>query len=114
MPTQQINKGQWTQFLNDFSRAHEGQTATVEAFGPGTGAHHEARALPFGGFEVETKEPGHIIVMLGTETDDHISHTVTSPVQVWHKAGPDEANEVVEIRSEDGIGLVIKFAPPQG
>lgn len=114
MPTQQINANQWTQFLDDFSRSHEGQPATVEAFGPGTGDHHEARALPLNGFEVETKAPGHIIVMLGTERDDHLSHTVTAPVQVWHKAGPDEANEVVEIRSDDGIGLVIKFAPPQG
>lgn len=114
MATRQIERSHWKQFLNNFSRTHEGRAVTVKAFGPGTGDHHEARELPFAGFEAETAEAegaGHIIVMLGTNKNDHVSHLVNAPVQVWHKSGPDEPDEVVELRSDDGVALVIKFLP---
>ncbi len=109
MATQQIERSSWKQFLEGFSRSHEGRPVTVKAFGPGTGDHHEARELPFSGFEAETEGAGKIIVMLGTEKSDHVSHSVNAPVQVWHKSGPDEPDEVVELRSDDGVALVIKF-----
>lgn len=109
MATRQIERGNWKQFLQDFSRSHEGRAVSVKAFGPGTGDHHEARELPFAGFEDETDGAGKIIVMLGMEKSDHVSHTVNAPVQVWHKSGADEPDEVVELRSDDGVALVIKF-----
>ena len=109
MATQQIHREQWAQFLNGFSKSHAGKLASLDAFGPGTGDHHEARPLPFAGFEVEADAPGHIIVMLGTERADHVSHTITAPVQVWHKSGPDEADEVVEVRADDGVSIIVRF-----
>ncbi len=113
MATRQIERGDWKRFLEDFSRSHEGRLVTIKAFGPGTGDHNEAREMPFAGFEAETEGAGHIIVMLGTEKKDHISHSVTAPVQVWHKSGQDEPDEVVELRSDDGVALIIKFASPR-
>ena len=110
MATQQIERGHWKQFLEEFSRNHEGRPVTVKAFGPGTGDHHEARDLPFAGFEAETEGAGHIIVMLGTQKNDHVSHSVNAPVQIWHKSGQDELDEVVELRSDDGVALIVKFA----
>lgn len=111
MATRQIERGHWKQFLEDFSRSHEGRAVSVKAFGPGTGDHQEARELPFAGFEAEIEGAGHIIVMLGTDKNDHASHSVNAPVQVWHKSGHDEPDEVVELRSEDGVALIIKFSP---
>ncbi len=111
MATRQIERGHWKQFLEDFSRSHEGRVVSVKAFGPGTGDHQEARELPFAGFEAEIEGAGHIIVMLGTGKNDHVSHSVNAPVQVWHKSGHDEPDEVVELRSEDGVALIIKFSP---
>ncbi len=113
MATRQIERGHWKQFLEEFSRSHEGRLVTVKAFGPGTGDHQEARELPFAGFEAETVGAGHIIVMLGTQQNDHVSHSVNAPVQIWHKSGQDEPDEVVELRSDDGVALIIKFSPPR-
>lgn len=111
MATQQIERGHWKKFLEDLSYSHEGRPVTVKAFGPGTGDHHEARQMPFAGFEEETQGEGKIIVMLGTDKHDHVSHSVNAPVQVWHKSGHEEPNEVVELRAGDGVALVITFTP---
>ena len=110
MAITEIFRDDWKSALTDFSRDHEGWLARVQEFGPGTGSHEQAQGMPFIGLEVEGHAPHlSVSVILGTETDDHVTHTVTSPTQVWNKTGEDAMEDVLEIHSADGLTMILRL-----
>ncbi len=111
MATQEIRQDEWGTFLDAFSKLHDSQPASMQIEGAGTGSHQEARDLPFAGASFETKgsDSGSIILMLGTDKDDHLTHTVVDAAQIWHDSGDDTGQEVLEIRSGDGQNVLIRF-----
>lgn len=111
MATQEIGRDQWGTFFDDFSQKHDTQPASMQITGAGTGSHQEARNLPFAGVTFETKgsDTGSIVILLGTEKDDHLSHTIQDATQVWHDSGDDTGQEVLEIRSGEGQNVLVRF-----
>ena|SRR5579883_2290720 len=107
MPTRQIEPEQWKPFLEDFSRRHQGVTVEIEIADPEAGTQEEVRSLPFVGisFEAKGSDADSIEVLAGTETEDHIAHTIFRPKKIYHKEAAglisDEVNqdEVLEITS---------------
>ena len=115
MATREIDREEWTSSLNEFNRRHEGKIASVQEFGPGTLSHDEVRHLPFAGLIVEIDEgrADSISVMLGTEVADHVTHSITAPTEIWVRTGSDIMGEMLEIRSEDGRTMVLRFHQEQ-
>ena len=109
MPTRQIEPNEWKDFLDDFSRRHQGVIVAIETADPEAGTQNEVSALPFVGinFQVKGSEADTIEVMAGTEKEDHVEHTIFRPKAIYHKdaAGlvSDEINqdEILEITSAD-------------
>lgn len=109
MPTRQIEATQWKEYLEDFSRRHQGAQIAIETADPEAGTQEEARWLPFVGisFEIKGSEADSIEILAGTETADHLTHTIFRPKKVYHKEGAgiasDEVNqdEILEITSAD-------------
>ena len=108
MDIREIDREEWGRFFDDFSKRHAGRKINVEAYGPGTNPHHEIRALPFVGIVYEPKSEGAIEIIVGADPENHVSHTVIDPIHVWVRA--EEAGDIVEIRSDDGVTCLLRFA----
>ncbi len=118
MATREIAKAEWPAFLDEFSRARQGALVTIEVVDPQTGPRFPARRLPLVGLSYEDKEGESIVIIAGTEASDHLSHTVTRPVHLYHKEGAglisEEVNphEILEITSADYPPITsLRFEP---
>ena len=121
MPTREIARTEWKTYFDDFSRARAGELVSVELiYSPQGDPQFPWNKLPLMGFTYEEKdgESGTIEITAGGEEDNSQTHTVTSPVHVYHKNArgliSDEVNrdEVVEITSTDDPRIVfLHFTP---
>jgi hypothetical protein len=109
MDIREIARAQWSEFFNRYSRDHTGKQVTIEAYGPGTNPHEEARALPFAGITYEPKSSD-IQILLGTKDNDLLSQTVIHPTHVWVRPGEAGLPDIVEIRSQDGITFLLRIS----
>jgi hypothetical protein len=109
MQTQEIARSEWEHFLDEFSKLHQGERATVQVIGEEDGVQTEAESLPFVGISAEVKgsEKGAIVVMLGTEADDHVEHEVRNASRLWQKPSGD----ALEIDSTDGTKTILLLEP---
>jgi hypothetical protein len=111
MPTQEIPHGEWTTFLDTFSRQHEGWLATLEVMGTDIGAQEEARDLPFEGITATSKDSASetIAITLGKTAEDHVTHTITQPTRIWLEQTSQGANAALEIESADAVKTLLRF-----
>jgi len=108
MPTQEIQRNEWVSFFDSFSRRHRGWLVTVEIMDPEIGDQTEARDLPLEGITAELNERGtdQIEIIVGNQADSHVSNSVVDPKQVWLKSSDLGADEVLEIKRENGTVLI--------
>src|SRR5436305_10779224 len=99
----EIPRAEWVEFLDGFSRQHEGWLVTVEVFGAEIGAQVEAQQLPLVGITAELKRDGEksISIIAGEETEAHITHTVTQPPHVRLEQTESGADAALQIESAD-------------
>ena len=120
MPTREIARSEWKTYFDDFSRTRRDENVTVELiFSPQADPQFALERLPLIGITYEEKgsEAGTFEIMVGGETTDSLTHTVTNPVHVYHKnaAGliSEEVNpdEVLEFTSTDDPRITyLRFA----
>jgi len=103
----EVPREKWGHFFDEFTRKHAGKRINVDFYGPGTSPHREIHSLPFVGIVYEPKSSD-IEIAVGTEAADHVSHTVNDPIHVWVKE--DEHGDIVEVRSDDGVTSLLRFA----
>jgi len=113
METQEITRGQWQRFLDDFSKQHQGDRATLQVIGDDVGVQTEAQSLPFVGISAEEagSAKGAITVMLGTEAEDHIQHQIDAPSRLWQRATGDHAKDALEIEATNGTKTILQLEP---
>jgi hypothetical protein len=114
MSTQEIPRDQWKNFLDRFSRQHEGWLATLEILGADIGAQQEARDLPLEGISASSKddESRTIAISLGKTPEDHVTHAITEPNRVWLEETPEGAAAALEIESADEVKTLLRFRSP--
>lgn len=111
MRTQEIPRNEWPVFLDSFTRRYEGWLADVEIFGLEIGSQMEEQELPFEGITAELGDgkPDRIEIMLGAEPDDHITHTITAPLQVSVEKNDKGADTALAIKAPDGTTTLLRF-----
>lgn len=111
MKTREIPREEWNQFFDSFSRQHEGWLVTLEVLGQEIGAQVEEHDLSFGGIVNEWDEihGNQIVIMLGTKPQDHISHSIDRPVQVFLEQTDEGADVALLVRAADGITALLRF-----
>ena len=118
MTTQEIPRHEWSQFLDKFSRQHEGWLGTLEVFATDFGAQVEVRERPFEGVTMASSVngPETIAISLGKSPEDHLTHTIAKPKRVWLEQTSAGANAALEIESEDDTKTLLRFRsalPPE-
>ena len=116
MPTNEIPRERWPDFLHNFSSAHQGWLATVEVFGDELGAQVEARELPFEGITAEMNKPGsdRIALMIGGRPDSHVTHTITGATHIRLDQTEYGENEALQIEAPGQAVTLVRFRPPIG
>ncbi len=114
MSTQEIPRDQWKNFLDRFSRQHEGWLATLEVLGADIGAQQEARDLPLEGITATSTddESRAIAISLGKTPEDHVTHAITKPTRVWLEQTSEGAAAALEIESADEVKTLLRFRSP--
>jgi hypothetical protein len=115
MSTTEVTRNEWSSFFETFSKQHEGWLATLEVFGDEVGAQTEAVELPFEGISLNSdEEPESVVINLGGTPDDHISHMIEHPRQVWLRQTAEGTNQAIEIEEEDHQKTLLRFRSDAG
>lgn len=114
MATQEIPKDQWQEFLDTFSRLHQGWLADVQVLGDQTSRHYEAKGLPFRGATYETKGSGknEVSIFIDQSPKEDITHTVSSPVHIRLEQTDSGVDQGLEVEAQDGTKTVVRFRNP--
>jgi len=105
MDTREIARESWIEFLDGFSRRHEGALVNVEVLG-GAGAQTEAHERPLEGISSE-HEGRRIAITLGP-SDRPAEHVIQSPshLRVQEEGDSDLS---LQIESSDGETTLLSF-----
>lgn len=112
--TQEIARGDWAAFAEDFSKQHAGAAATLEAVGPDVGDQYAAENLPFVGMTLERKgsDAGALVLMLGTEGADHLERLIAAPQSLRVHVSPN-GETVLQIQANDEPTLLLHLQTPK-
>ncbi len=112
--TQNIERGEWAAFAEDFSKQHQGAIASLESVGVDDGDQYAAENLPFVGMTLESKgsAAGSLVLMLGTEGASHIERLIAAPQSLMVHVTPD-GETVLEIKADDDPTLLLHLQAPK-
>ena len=111
----------WPQCLEQFSRAHAGQAASVCTSGASAGGAANAEQMPLIGITAEANEPAsapsgeapaELHIMLGRPGGPHVDHVVREPCRIWAAEWNDGFSAVLEIDADDGSTTLVQVGPP--
>lgn len=107
----EIPRREWVEFLDSFSRQHEGWLVTVEVLGAEIGAQVEAQELPLQGITAELKggDEDAISVILGGGATERVTHNITGPTHVRVEQTEEGADMTLQIESGDGVTTLVRF-----
>lgn len=98
-----IPRKEWIPFLDEFTRAHQGQPVRVEVQG-----RTEAQNLPLQGISADDRGSEHDVnIIVGDERNPGLTHMVPSAVRLLaDNSSGDEATLTIE--SRDGSRTTVK------
>lgn len=106
----EIPRGEWVEYLNSFSRQHEGWLVTVEVLGVDIGAQVEAEEMVLEGVTADLKGGEDVIsVILGRRSTERVTHNITSPTHVRVEQTEYGADMALQIESGDGVTTLVRF-----
>ncbi len=114
MATQEIPQDQWQEFLDTFSRLHQGWLADVQVFGDQTGRHVETKGLPFRGASFETKgsEKNEVAIFIDQSPKEDITHIVSYPTHIRLEQTDTGVDQGLEVEAKDGTKTIVRFRNP--
>ena len=107
----EIPRDEWVEYLDGFSRRHEGWLVTVEVLGAEIGAQVEAQELLLRGVTAELKDGGadEINIILGGKGAERVTHTITRPTHVRIEQAENGADMTLQIEAADGVATLVRF-----
>src|SRR5215217_1108208 len=101
----EVPRAEWVNYLDGFSRQHEGWLVTVEVLGAEIGAQVEAQELPLEGITAGSKAGGEgvITIILGGGPRERVTHSITRPAHVRVEQTESGADMALQIESGGGV-----------
>ncbi len=108
----EIPREEWAEYLDAFSRQHEGWLVTVKVLGAEIGAQVEAEGKPLEGIAAESKGGGEdsISITVGRAAAERVTHNITAPAHVRVEQAESGADLALQIESEDGVATLVRFS----
>ncbi|MCL5952768.1 MAG: DUF5335 domain-containing protein [Chloroflexi bacterium] len=113
MARQEVMHEQWSQFLDNFSRQHEGWLATLEITGPNVGNKIETKDLPFRGitYDLKGSSRNNVSIFMAINDQEDETHTITNPSHIRF-ASDQGIDRELELESGDGDRAILRFTHP--
>src|SRR4051812_38059876 len=110
----EIPREEWGEFLDSFSRQHEGWLVTVEVLGEEIGAQVEAQGVPLEGITAELKGDGKdsISITVGLKPSEHVTHNIQAPTHVRIEQAENGADIALQIESSDAATTLLRLRSP--
>jgi hypothetical protein len=107
----EIPREEWREFLDGFSRQHEGWLVTVEVMGEEAGAQVEAAEKPLEGITAELSGGGEgsISITVGRTPAGRVTHNITSPTHVRIEQAESGADMALQIGSSGGATTLVRL-----
>ena len=106
-------RGNWSDFLEQVTKAHDGDLATIEVFGPEIGDGYEAERLPLSFIEYDRKDDVVIVAVGGRDSRYPVvlRHMIWKPQHLL--ADPPEPDDVraLEMIDHDGTSTIVSLFP---
>jgi hypothetical protein len=99
--TVEINKRDWSDFCDTFSRRHEGWLVSTSVAQPRAASIEIGHDQPLRGLTYEA-ERDELVVILGPELSDHLDHIIRHPLAIWLEQTEEGADESLHIQSPGG------------
>jgi hypothetical protein len=117
MKTREIPRTEWQEFLDEFSKQHEGWHCTIEVLGMEVGDQVVAEEWPLQGVSVDrtgTSSAGGeaISFIAGDSVSQHVTHTVPNPASLRVAQTDDGMDQGLQVESEDGPTTLLTFRSP--
>jgi hypothetical protein len=111
--TREIERKEWPDFFDAFSRRHEGWLVTIEVLDKELGDQIEVENKALKGIVVERKgDPKVIDIFVWNKPDEDSSHIIDKPTRVWVEETDEGADAAIEIESEDHATTLLKLRTP--
>jgi hypothetical protein len=106
----EIPRDRWVEYLDGFSRQHEGWLVTVEVLGSEVGAQVEARELPLRGVVAEARGGGEdtITVILGAG-EERVTHAVRRAAHVRVEQTGSGADMTLQLEDSGGAATLVRL-----
>ena len=112
MNTKEISRQEWPAFLDQFSRLHRGQLATVQSMAPQLGAQVNVRDAQFVGLTAEPDAAGGQIIIMTERPPLHaLEHVVRRPSRVRVAEWNCDVSAAIQIEGEDGTVTLLVAGP---
>jgi uncharacterized protein DUF5335 len=107
----EIPREEWAEFLDSFSRQHEGWLVTVEVLGEEIGAQVEAQGVPLEGITAELKgsRKDSISITVGLNPSEHATHNIQAPTHVRIEQAENGADIALQIESSDAATTLLRL-----
>jgi hypothetical protein len=107
----EVPREEWADYLDTFSRQHEGWLVTVEVLGTEIGARVEAEGKPLEGIAADLKGGGEglILIIMGRTPAESVTHNITAPVHVRIEQAENGADMALQIESSDGTTTLVRL-----
>jgi hypothetical protein len=107
MHTFEIPRTQWSDRLDEFSRAHRGWPVALDILDESIGAQPEFRLLSLAGVTAEGEDTISITAML--PSGGFVSHTIRAPVHIFIEETDMGEEAALEIEAADGTNAILQF-----
>ena len=113
--TEEIPQRDWVEYLDEFSREHQGEQVTVEVMAKEVGAQVEARDVPFQGISADLKRGGEhdVNIILGKEPNPPLTRIVPEARRIFVMSTDQGNDQALEIEAADGSRTLVRFSLPE-
>ena len=107
----EIPRAEWAEFLDTFSRQHEGWLVNVEVLSAEVGAQVEAEEKPLEGITAELRGGGgdSISITVGRTPAGRVTHNIQAPTHVRVEQAESGADMALQIESSGGTTTLVRL-----
>lgn len=106
----EIPRDEWVEYLDGFSRQHEGWLVTVEVVGCEIGAQVEAEEMALARITADLKSGEDVIsIILGKGLTERVTHNVARPTHLRIEQTGSGADLALQIESDGGATTLVRF-----
>jgi Family of unknown function (DUF5335) len=111
--TREIQREDWPDFFDGFSRRHAGWLVTIELLDKEIGDQIEVENKALKGIVAESRrDPKVIDIFVWNKPNEDSAHIIDKPTHVWVEENAEGAEAALEIVSEDHGTTLLTFKSP--